>query len=143
MAIEHAFAAYIKTRPPISGLVGNRIYAERSAQIKDPIAYLVYELSGGENFMHSRGASGLTLTTIQVTCHGPTSEKARELFDVLEDELNGFRGMWGTTEVDRCELSQPVSATANATQGTQLGYPAFRTVLSVHYFKAIPKLGQP
>lgn len=143
MAIELALAAYLLTRPPVTSLIGKRIYAERAEQFKDPCTHLVYELVGGENFMHAGGASSLSQADIRITCHGANYLKARELFDVIEDELNGFRGLWGTTRIDRCELAQPATSTANPTQGTAVGYPALRSVLSVHYFKAIPNLGQP
>lgn len=141
MAIEFDLIAYIKARPAVRSLVSDRVYAERLKQTKDVPVSLVFVLAGGDNLMHSQGASSLALSDIEMTCYGPSYPKARQLYDAVANELNGFRGTWGDTGIDRCVVGQPSGATVPPTQGDEVGSPAVRATLEVHHRRPIPTFG--
>lgn len=142
MAIEFDLIAYIKNRPAVKSLVGDRVYAERPKQTKDIPVSLVFVLAGGDNLMHSQGASSLAAADIEMTCYGPSYPKARQLHSVVENELNGFRGVWGETGIDRCAVGQPRGATVPPTQGDEVGTPAVRATIEVHYRRPVPTFGE-
>jgi hypothetical protein len=141
MAIEFVFAAYVGQVTAIRNLVGTRITAERLKQTKDMPTSLVYSLSGGQGYLHSQGASGLTRADIEITCHAASYPKARALYDAIRDAIHGFRGVWGETDIDRCVMSEPRSATAPPTQGDQVGFPGLMAEVEIHFQQAVPTLG--
>ena len=142
--IEFDFATYIKSRAAITALVGTRVYEGRAPQTKSQQkvnSRIVYELlEGSERHYHSLGASGLVEADIQLHIVGETYVKAREIYEALRDEIDGFRGAWGEREIDRCVLSTPSRASADPSQGDDTGYPAVKAVVEIHYQESIPTL---
>ena len=142
MAIEFDLIAYIKERPAVTSLTCGRVYAERPKQMANMQTTLVVVLAGGENLMHAQGASSLALSDIDITCYGPSYPLARQLFDAVWNELNGFSGTWGATAINRCVVGQPIGATVPPTQGDEVGSPAVRASIEVHYRRPVPTFGE-
>lgn len=141
--IEFAFAAYVALCPPISALVGSRIYADQ-AQQGDAKPFIVYRLlPGSERHYHAGGASGLVEAAIEVTIHAKSIESARAVYEAVRNEVDGFRGMWDTVTVDRAVLSPAASATASPVHGDEPGDPAIMARLEVFYVEEVPTLEGP
>jgi hypothetical protein len=141
MAIEFDFAAHLKGVSAVFHLTGDRITPDRLKQTPGMPTSLVYVLTGGQGYHHSTGVCGLTRADIEITCHASTYAKGRELYDVIRDAVNGYRGSWNGTPIERCIVSEPRSASAPPTQADQIGFPGIRADIEVHYQQAIPTLG--
>lgn len=139
--IEFAFAAYIATRTPVTDVVADRIFAEQAEQGL-PRPLLVYRLlPGSKRHYHSGGASGLVEADIELVCQGQTYKQARQLYEVIRNEIDGFKGMWGDTEIDRATLTPPASNSFPPIHGDETGFPSVRAVLETFYIESIPALG--
>lgn len=140
--IELDLAAYLLSRTPITNLVGQRITEGRPPQSKQASkveSRITYRLQpGAQRHYHSRGASGLVEASIEITCVGSTYPKAREIYEALRNEIDGFSGLWETTQVDSCFLSPPERGTGDPSQGDDLGHPAVIAHAEIFYQEIIP-----
>lgn len=140
--IEFALGAYLLTRDAVTDIVGTAgVYGDKAPQKKEP-PFITYEQAGGDPFYHSEGASGLAEATITLTCKAKTYAKAHDLYEVLRDELDGFRGDWGSTVIRGAFLSAPANASQPDTQGSDTSNNAVKGSLTVHYFRAVPTFGE-
>lgn len=106
MDIEFALGAYLAGRSAITAIVGSKIYADKAPQgIAAP--YIRYEQVGGEKYYHSLGASTLAEADIRITVKAKSYVKAKELFEVLRNYLDGFAGSWSTVSIDSAFLGTP------------------------------------
>mgnify|MGYP002624703011 FL=1 len=141
MAIEFDLAAHLASRPQVSAIVGARLYAESAEQeaLRPLLTYRL--LPGSTRHYHSQGASGLVEADIELSLQGTKYKEARQLYDAVRDEIDGFQGQWGTTEVRRAILSPPASGTFPPVHGDEVGFPSVRAVVEVFYRESIPALG--
>lgn len=139
--IEFALAAYLGTRDPITDVVADRIYAD-SAEQTAARPLLVYRLlPGSVRHYHSRGASGLVDALLEIACQGRNYPEARDLYEAVRNEIDGFQGEWDGTDVRRAALTPASSASGAPAQGDEVGFPSVRGVLEVFYRESIPTLG--
>lgn len=141
--IEFALSTYLKSRPTISAIVGTRVYASRAPQktaTQDPVqARIVYRLlPGTERYYHTTAASGLVRADIELLCVAKTYSDARDLYEAIRNEIDGFSGLFDTTTIDQCMLTTPVDATGNPTQGDDVGYPCVSCVAEIVYQESVP-----
>lgn len=140
MAIEFDLATYLKSRPPVSAVVGSRVYAD-SAEQEGPRPLMTYRLlPGSERHYHSKGASGLVEADIELTFQADTYKEARQLYDLVRDEIDGFQGTMESTEVRRMTLTPPASGTFPPVHGDETGFPGIRAVVEVFYRESKPAL---
>ncbi len=139
--IEFAMAAYLASRPLVVAAVGTKIFGDKAPQKTVP-PYIVYEANGGDKNYHSRGACDLQNAVIPIICKATSYLKAHQVYDVLRNELDGFKGVWDGVEIDSAFLTAPMNASIPALEaGSDAGHEAVRGVLSVHYKQSIPTLG--
>lgn len=139
--IEFALGAYLLTRDAVTDIVGTGIYGDKAPQKKEP-PFITYEQTGGDAFYHSEGASGLAEATITLTCKAASYVKAHELYEVLRDELDGYRGDWDDTVIRGAFLTSPNNVSQPDTKGSDTSACAVRGSLTVHYFRAVPTFGE-
>lgn len=143
--IEFALATFLKSKPTITAIVGNRVYEGRAPQntSKQKVeARIVYRLlQGSTRHYHSTGASGLVEADIELMLVAESYLKARELYEEIRNEVDGFSGEWDGTEIERAVLSTPSRASGDPTQGDDTGFPAVHATVSVFYHESIPTLG--
>lgn len=137
--IEFALATHLKSRPVVTAAVGSRIYADKAPQ-DAARPYIVYEIAGGERHYHSTGSSGLMESEISLRLHESTYLKARQLYEIIRNEIDGFRGTWGSVAIDRATLGPPVNGTAAPSDADEVGEPAVRTVVEVFHQESRPEL---
>jgi hypothetical protein len=139
--IEFAMAAYLGSRPLVVAAVGTNIFGDKAPQKQQP-PFITYETNGGTKYYHSRGACDLQNVAIPITCKATTYLKAHQLYEILRNELDGFKGIWDGIEIQSAFLSAPINASTPAsTLGSDAGHEAVRGVLAVHYKQSIPTLG--
>lgn len=140
--IEFALATQLLTSPTISAIVGNRVYegrAPQTAQQRKTDARIVYRLiERTERYYHTTGASGLVEAEIELMLTAESYVKARELYEAVRNKIDGFQGLFGSVEIDRCVLSVPSRATGDPTQGDDTGYPTVKATATIHYQETIP-----
>lgn len=143
--IEFDLAAYLLTRTAVTDVIGSRIYANRAPQTTDANkrqARIVYTLSAGSvRHYHTQGASGLVEADIQLGIVAATYSAARDLYEIIRDEIDGFRGTWNGTTIDRATLTPPSNGSQEPTQGDDIGFPAVACTVQVFYQETIPALG--
>jgi len=142
--IEFALATYMATRTAITDIVGTTdgIFGDKARQKKDP-PFIVYEQMGGDKFYHTQGASGLAEAAIKITCRAKTYVKTHQLYEILRDELDGYRGTWATTSIRGAFLSEPSNASVPASNaGGDASQYALEGTLTVHYFRTAPTFGE-
>lgn len=141
--IEFDLGAYLATRPNVTAVVGTSgIFGDKAPQKKEP-PFIVYSMAGGETFYHSLGASGLAEASITITCKAKSYVKARQLYEILRDELDGYRGDWGSSVIRGAFLTEPNNVSeSDGGGGNDTGHLAVRGGLTVHYFRAVPTFGE-
>lgn len=139
--IEFDLSTYLQTRSPVTALVDSRLYAERKPQNVKSEPSIVYRVEGGERTYHSLGSSGLVETDIEMVISATTYPAARAVYEIIRDEIDGFRGEWNGTEIDRATVSPPVSASFSPFQGDDTGIPAVRCSVNVWHVESIPTRG--
>ena len=142
--IDITLASYLATRTAVTAIVGttNGIFGDKAPQKKEP-PFITYEQLGGDKFYHTRGASRLAEAAIQLTVRAKTYPKCDELFEVLRNELDGYRGTWGTTSIRGAFLSEPRNVSVpNANTGSDATQYALQGTLTVHYFRDPPTFGE-
>lgn len=136
--IEFALATHLLACPAVAALVADRVYAESAPQ-GETRPFITYRLlTGAERHYHSLGASGLVEAEIEIVCRANTIEVARDVYETIRNEIDGFRGEWGGTTVNRAALTPAASATAAPAHGDEPGDPAITARLTVHYYEAVP-----
>lgn len=138
--IAFTFAAFLATKPTITAVVGNRIYADKAPQGITG-ARIVYRVTGGEKTYHTRGPSGLVEAGISLTFHankGGDIATALAAYEAVRNQIDGFQGTMGTTAIDRCVIGQPAYGSALPTQGDEVGSPAVNAMVHLHYLQAAP-----
>jgi hypothetical protein len=136
--IEFALAAHLLACPAVTTLVGSRIYAEQADQ-EMPRPLIVHRLlPGSVRHYHSQGASGLVEADIEITCRADNYNAARILYEAIRNEVDGFRGEWDGTVVNRAVVSPPFTGTLPPIHGDEAGAPSIKARLSVHYYESIP-----
>jgi len=143
--IDITLAAYLATRTAVTAIVGttNGIFGDKAPQKKKEPPFITYEQLGGDKFYHTRGDSGLAEAAIQLLVRCDTYPKCHDLFEVLRDELDGFRGTWGTTSIRGAFLSEPSNVSVpNSNTGSDAAQYALQGTLTVHYFRDPPTFGE-
>lgn len=136
--IEFDFADHLMNCPGVAALVEGRVYAESAPQ-EETRPFITYRLlTGAERHYHSLGASGLVEAEIEVVCRANTIEVARDVYEAVRNEVDGFRGEWDGTVVNRASLTPAASATAAPAHGDEPGGPAITARLTVHYYEPVP-----
>lgn len=136
--IEIDLATYLLAQPAVSDIVDTRIFADRAPQGTPRLARIVYRLlPGSTRHYHTTGPSGLVEADIELTLAAPTYLAARALYEVIRDEIDGFSGTWGTTEINLAKLSTPASATGDPVHGDDVGFPAVRANVAAFYYEAV------
>lgn len=144
MDIEFAFGAFLGTRTAVTSVVGTGIYGDKAPQGKLP-PFIRYEQVGGDKFYHSRGASDLAEAVIQITCRETTYVKAKTLYELIRNEVDGGIGTWSGVTIRGAFLSEPVNVSQpDASGGSDSSDCAVRGEMRVHYVRAVPTLlGMP
>lgn len=140
MDIEFALVAFLSSRSPVTAIVGTAgVFGDKA---KPKVAkYVVVEQAGGEKFYHSQGASNLADADIAVTCKDTTYARAKALYEVLRNELDGFQGTWSGVSIRSAFLSEPNDISVpDALGGSENSDNAVRGLLSVKYVRAVPTL---
>lgn len=139
--IQHSLAAFLLGRPNIAAIVGVKVVESKAGQEDDP-PFINYAVTGGDKFYHTQGESDLAEAFITLTCRAKSDLKASQLYEVLRDELSGFRGTWGDYPISGAFLSTPNSVSeADQGKGNDTGFPAVRGLLTVHYKQPVPTFG--
>jgi hypothetical protein len=142
--VEFALSTYLKSRPTIAAIVGTRVFYKRAPQkkstqerIEPRITYRL--MPGSTRHYHSGGASGLVEADIELMLTANTFPDARDLYDAVRNEIDGFSGVWGSTAIDQCMLSTPADGSPDPTQGDDTGFPTVQCVASVFYQESVPE----
>ena len=95
--------AYLKTKTPITDLVGSgvaaRIYPDDAKQGVS-LPYIVYEVFEGTSATHLKGISGVATSRIQVDVYASTRSEAFRLSELIRlAPLQAYRGDFGDTFV--------------------------------------------
>ena len=137
--IEFALVSHLLSVPAVTAIVGTRVFLERAPQTADQKSprIVCLLLPTGERNYHSQGPSGFIESNIELTCVAGHYNAARNLYEVLRTAIDGYRGQWGTTIINRATLSVPYSASADPTQGDDVGVPAVRTIVNVFHYEAV------
>lgn len=142
MLIDFALGTYLTSRTNVTAVVGSSgVVADKGDQKKSP-PFIVYSITGGDSFQHAGGSSDLAEAIFQITCRAKTYVKARELYEILRDELDGYSGTWGTVSIRRSVLSEPANASEPDGGGSDTSNHAMRGTLQVHYFRDVPTFGE-
>lgn len=145
--IHFELANYLTSITAINDVIEGRIYNNRAPQttsknkLQPRIVYRL--LPGSTRHYHSTGASGLVEADIALQFVGPTSEEAGELYELVRDEIDGFKGIWNETVIDRATLTPPADGSGDPTQGDDVGYPCIAANVEVFYQETVPALGGP
>lgn len=143
--VEFDLATYLLTRSGVTDLVSTRIYAVRAPQntsqnkVQSRIVYKL--LAGSLRYYHSEGASGLVEADIELTMTAPTYSQARDIYEAVRNEVDGFSGEWDGTTIDRATLDPPSTASGDPRHADDLGHPAVKAILNVFYKESVPTLG--
>lgn len=143
--IEFDLATYLLSRAAVSAIVGTRITAVRAPQTTDQDKTqprIIYKLlEGSTRHYHTEGASGLVEADIELMMTAYTYAKAREIYEAVRDEIDGFSGTWDGTTIDNATLSPPATASSDPRQADDVGRPAVRAIVTVFYQESIPAFG--
>lgn len=101
--IENDLATWLEGRPAVSAIVGARIYFVRLPDKATLPAITIQRVSGARLTAHS-GRTKHASPIFQVNCWGKTYKAAKELAKVLQQELEGFKGTMGSTDVQATML---------------------------------------
>lgn len=138
--IEFALGTFLKTRTNVTNVTSTRVYGHKAPQGASA-PFIVYQQTGGDRFYHTAGASRLTEAEILITCRGTSYVQAHTLFEVLRDELDGYRGTWNAVTIRSAMLSAPSNASDPPTQGDDVGFSGVQGTLTVMYFANVPTFG--
>ena len=139
--IEQRLVAYLLTKTAITSIVGSKVYGNTAYQAS-VAPFVLCVPNGGTRFYHTLGASGLTEAAIDVVCRAKTDVKAAELYEAVRDSVDGFRGMWGSTQIDSAFLEPHATGTESPTEGDAMGFPSMRATLNVFYHNSLPTFGE-
>lgn len=138
--IEFALVSHLLSLPVVTAIVGTRVFTERAPQTAPKLdaRIVCLLLPTGERNYHSQGPSGFLESNIELTIVAPTYLAARNLYEVLRAAIDGYRGLWATTTINRASLSTPYSMSADPTQGDDIGVPAVRAMVNVFHYETVP-----
>jgi len=139
MNFKEALFAYLKTKPSVTTIAGNRIYPLVLPQ-DETRPSLVYQVISRTGNHHLLGPAGLPQTRLQITSNAATPTLATNLADGVRLALDGFRGFWGNVEVTGCEKENEVDDFEEPIDASDQG--VFRVVQDYLIFhrEAIPQL---
>lgn len=97
--LEDELIVYLKSKTPITGLVGvdgsARIYLgfpKQSVQLP----YIVFQVFDGVSSEHLKGVSGHAENRVQIDCYGATQQASKALAELVRHApLQGYRGKIG------------------------------------------------
>lgn len=98
MRVEEALTAKLRGTTAVGALVGSRIYPGKAPQ-GTTVAYVVYDLLGGENVGAHDGFSGLRSGRISFSCCAPRYGEAKAVAEAVRLALAGWRGVQGGLEI--------------------------------------------
>lgn len=104
MSIESDLVTYLKTVPDITAIVGTRIYPMLVPQGDGNYPAIAYGRAGIQHVISMQGESGTARTTIALACWTRSYESVKTLADKVRLALDGYRGVWGTTDIDGVHL---------------------------------------
>lgn len=90
MSLESALYGYLSGVSAVTDLVGTRIYPAQAPQGAE-LPYVVHHRISTRRFPHQLGPSGMVRARIQIDSFGITLDSAQAVFDVLRDNLDGWR----------------------------------------------------
>jgi len=144
--MKAALVAYLKTKPSVTTIAGNRIYPMVLPQ-KETRPSLVYQVISRTGNHHLGGAAGLPITRMQITANVTgfqTDRTAADLSDSLADgvrlAMDGFRGFWGNVEVTGCEKENEVDDFEEPIDASDQGVFRVVQVYLIFHREQIPQL---
>lgn len=141
-AIEHELKTYLLTKAAITAIVGTRIYDTRAAQtatqnkLQDHI--VLRALPGAVRHYHAGGVSTLVEASIDIKCVASSTVDTNTLYQKIRNEIDAYKGTWGSTTIKFSFLSPPYNASGNPSQGDDVGFPATGAVVEVMYTESAP-----
>lgn len=138
--IEFKLAAFLLAKASVTALVGQNITAERTSQGVTSTR-IVYRKTGGEGGYNTEGASGIATATVVLTFHankGGVVDTAVAVYEAVRNQIDGFSGVMGGVEVERCVIGPYAYGSANPTQGDDLGCPAVNAAVDIIFHQALP-----
>lgn len=90
MSLETALYSYLSGVSAVTDEVSTRIYPAQAPQ-GAALPYVVHHRISTRRFPHQLGPSGMVRARIQIDSFGTTLDSAQAVFDVLRDNLDGWR----------------------------------------------------
>lgn len=138
--IDFALRTHLAGQSALVASIAGRVYVETADQQRGREYVVLRLISGGDRVYHTLGASGLVEALILVTCYADDYPAARDLYELVRDAIDGYRGQWDTTQIDSAKLSTPYSVTEAPIHGDEVGAPAVQGTLNVFYYESVPDL---
>lgn len=94
--IAQSFYTYLSGNSAVTALVGTRVYPQ---VIPQPVVLrpaITYYQESGEYIEHLGGRSDLRMAEFEAHCWAPQYLDARNLAEVVDAELTGYRGTFGS-----------------------------------------------
>lgn len=93
--MQEALTAVLLGLAPLAAVVGNRVHWNRQPAEAGGLPYVNLTVISDLPHYHSRGASSLTVTRIQVDAWGETLASAKAAALAIEAQLSGWKGAAG------------------------------------------------
>jgi hypothetical protein len=104
----------------------------RRVDLKPPWI-LVTDL-GGDSELHLSGDTGVATDDFAVEFSSTSLLKAKTLFDETRQKINTFNhGLWGSTFVQSCFMSQPRDVTPQPVTGADVDWPTVLVSMTITY----------
>lgn len=141
MSLEAAFYAYVTAQSSVTDIVGDRVYQDVMPQTETypAIVYSLISENRSESGYSLTGANGQVESRLQVTCYSNTRPKvARQLYDALRMRLNGFKGLWGGTEIQSCFIDSAESTVDQQPGNAQARVYGYSVDLLITHVESVP-----
>ena len=104
MSIGAAVAGQLQATDAVTRIIANRLYPE-NVRIADKVYPLcVYHVENDSSLMANDGPTGLKSANIIIAALDVTYRGAGMVADVIEDALDGARGVWSGVTIQGCFL---------------------------------------
>ena len=140
--IKDAIYSYFSNQNDITDLVSTRIYPGRPTQ-EATYPLIFYQRISGNRQRTQKGETGLVQTRYEFNCCGEDGtgyDDAWNVADALRKVSSGFRGTWGTTQIDSVILDDDSDTLADKAGGMDESIYCVPVDLIIWHREALPTL---
>ncbi len=101
MSLETALRTYVLADATVAGLAGARMYPRKLPQ-GPTLPAIAYQRIDTRREHDMAGPDGLPRPRVQVACWAASVAQAADLAAAVMERLDGYRGAWGSVQVQSC-----------------------------------------